>query len=68
MIHDNYHVQWKQCVQYDESIRDLSQFGIRGECFVSKSCLPLTELAASGFNVLSSDADVLSCDSGHCFI
>lgn len=57
---------WGQAVPVDEAIRDLRYIGIRDECFVSSSLLPLRELAALGFS--SKDELDAKCHSGHCFV
>ena len=57
---------WAQAVAIDEAIRDLSQFGMEDECFVYAGCVPLTELAARGFPILSRKGGQ-NCHSGHCF-
>ena len=59
---------WKKAVEYDELSRDLSQFGVKETCFVSDRRIPLAELEKRGFQGHSEDGDLLSCDSGHCFI
>jgi hypothetical protein len=58
---------WKQAVAVDEAIRDLKQVGVRDECFVSSTLLPLRQLAANNFRTL--DQKVVSqCHSGYCFV
>jgi len=72
---------WKQSVEIDEAIRDMSDVGVREKCYVSKTCLPLARLAeldfdtekisvkmkVKGYKVTMGDDDNLSCDSGYCF-
>ncbi len=60
-------VSWLQAVAIDQEIRDLSQFGMRDECFVYAGCIPLTELAARGFPKLTGKKQE-KCHTGHCFI
>jgi len=68
MLHDNHHdTAWRQAVNIDEEIRDLSQFGMRDECFVYAGCIPLTELARLGFPKLER-VQPAQCHSGHCFL
>lgn len=57
---------WAQAVEVDEAIRDLSQFGMRDECYVSHTLIPLAELAERGF-VVSDVEPELQCHSGYCF-
>lgn len=57
---------WFEAVAIDEAIRDLRCVGVKDECFVSQTLIPLRELAARGFNVEEGSEDV-RCHSGHCF-
>ncbi|MCA9130510.1 MAG: hypothetical protein KDB22_25655 [Planctomycetales bacterium] len=59
---------FERAIEFDEASRDMSQFGMREKCFVSKTLMPLVELRANGFEATSSDSQALSCDSGMCFI
>lgn len=65
-LHDNWPTAWAQAVAVDEEIRDLSQFGMRDECFVYAGCIPLKELALKGFPNLAKAEK--KCHTGHCFI
>lgn len=67
-LHDNWPTAWAQAVAVDESIRDLSQFGMQDECYVHASCVPLTELAKAGFPEKKKKDDNQTCFTGHCFI
>ena len=58
---------WAQAVAVDEEIRDLSQFGVRDECFVYQGLLPLRELAAQGFPK-PAKKERTNCHTGHCFL
>lgn len=59
---------WAQTVAVDEVIRDLSQIAVKDRVFVSKTCIPLTQLAAQGFSLGSKeDDDEYACTSGYCF-
>lgn len=58
---------WKQAVEVDKSVRDLSQIGIHDEIYVSHTAESLEDLAANGFTE-GVDKDDWSCDSGYCFI
>lgn len=60
---------WKQAVLIDENIRDMSQLGIKDECFVSASCVPLKDMPARDF--LRDKPTVYlkhECNSGACFL
>lgn len=61
---------WQQAINVDESIRDLSQVGIRQKCFVSKTKIPLKYLPTSVLpGILDGDIEnEYSCDSGYCFL
>lgn len=67
-IHDTDPEGWKKAVEYDELSRDMTQFGIRSECFVSRTLVPLRELADSGFSISGKSSVEYSCDSGFCFV
>lgn len=58
---------WQQAVAVDEIIRDLSCIGVRDECYVSWTLIPLVELAAAGFPNIDGEREEL-CHSGHCFV
>jgi hypothetical protein len=79
MLHDTCAFAWNQAVSIDEMIRDLSQFGMRDECYVYGACIPLTRLAELGFPDLrdreiakqfnlTAIPNIGGCHSGHCFI
>lgn len=55
-----------QAVEVDRAIRDLSQVGVRDECFVCSSLVPLDSLFEG--KELGIDEEDFSCDSGYCFI
>lgn len=60
---------WDQAVEVDESIRDMRQVGIKDECFVSETLIPLKELPAKNF--MRSDPTYFKqhrCNSGVCFV
>jgi len=62
---------WKQAVSVDESVRDWSQIGVRGDVFISNTYMPLNELAELDFDVSDKKKNKekdYSCDSGYCFI
>lgn len=62
---------WEQAVRVDRSIRDMSAWGVDQTAFVSRTTMPLEELARRGFDVsgeLEDDDDDYSCDSGFCFV
>lgn len=69
-MHDNRPADWAQAVLVDEAVRDLSGVGVGDPVFVSKTMIPLRELAERGFDLSdeTEDADGFSCDSGHCFV
>jgi len=62
---------WKQAIEIDESIRNMSQVGIRDEVYVSNTLYSLTELAKNNFFFDNDEKDLeedYSCDSGYCFV
>lgn len=60
---------WKQAVEVDESIRDLSNIGVNDEVYVHNKRIPLTALAELKFEDPDpEDMDNWACTSGHCFI
>ncbi|MDE2096994.1 MAG: hypothetical protein KGL39_07095 [Patescibacteria group bacterium] len=60
---------WEQAVAIDESVRDLTQIGIKDECFVSSTLVPLRRMAELGFHNLKDEPGAADgCHSGHCFI
>lgn len=61
---------WLQAVEVDEAIRDLTQIGIRDECFVFSGCVPLRELEDRDFELGKDfkDKSDKRCVSGHCFL
>ena len=59
---------WEKAKRFDDEARDLSQFGITQQTFCSRSRVSLRELEQRAFSLQGRDADVLSCDSGACFI
>jgi len=69
-MHAERPADWAQAVAVDNEIRDLTCLGIRDECFVSSTLLPLEELARRNFElspeVVEQDAE--ACHSGHCFV
>lgn len=58
---------WSQAVAVDEAIRDLTQIGVRHECFVSSTLIPLRVMAAMNFENLQ-DQELVACHTGHCFV
>ena len=57
---------WEQAVAVDESIRDWSGIGVKRPVFIHKSCTPLRELAAKGFQLDGQPDNEDGCDSGYC--
>lgn len=60
---------WEQAVAVDEAIRDLRQLGVRDECFVSSTLIPLKDLP--GLNFLKGQSELRrkhGCNSGACFL
>jgi len=55
----------RACV-LDACIRDMTQFGITDICYVSSSCIPLSDLRKIGFKA-EDQKDILGCHSGYCF-
>lgn len=58
---------FSQAVAVDNAIRDLTQFGITDECYVSYSLISLTDLVEMDFNVKENKKE-LDCHSGYCFV
>lgn len=58
---------WAQAVTIDDAIRDLTCIGVKDECFVSWTLIPLRDLAAAGFPDIDGEKEEL-CHSGHCFV
>jgi hypothetical protein len=60
---------WEQAVMVDDYIRDMSQLGIKDECFVSETLIPLRDLPGLNFK---RDNQVFfrkhRCNSGVCFV
>lgn len=67
-MHNNRPNDWAQAVAVDEAIRDLSCVGVRDECYVSWTLIPLTELARLGFPDVDGEREAMQCHSGHCFV
>jgi hypothetical protein len=68
-MYDSRPDDWAKAVAVDEAIRDLSSVGVKDECFVSGSLVPLKDLPA--LNFLRSDPTRFKehrCNSGHCFL
>lgn len=65
-LHDSWPSAWEQAVNVDDEIRDLSQFGMRDQCFVYAGCISLRELARLGFPELKRPDK--KCHTGHCFL
>lgn len=59
---------WDQAVAVDESIRDLSQFGVEDECYVSSTLIPLKDLPKIAFKKYDADYTEHRCNSGVCFL
>lgn len=50
-MHDRRPHDWAQAVRVDESVRDMTRYGVREKVFVSKTCIPLTQLADQHFKL-----------------
>lgn len=62
---------WEKAVLVDESVRDLRQIGIKGEVFVSSTCIPLKDLPALNFLDTSATFGKFiehECNSGVCYL
>lgn len=59
---------WAKAVMVDDSVRDLTQIGIKGQVFVSSTCIPLRDLPAMRFRQGAEDYREHRCNSGVCFI
>lgn len=58
---------WDQAVLVDESIRDLSSVGIKEECYVSSSLIPLKDLPGLNFKKFDGDYHNFKCNAGVCY-
>jgi len=68
-MHDNRPGDWRQAVAVDQSIRDMSCLGVKYPAFVSKTLVPLEELAERDFDLGNvRKNDIHSCDTGMCFV
>lgn len=68
-MHDDRPADWGQAVNVDEAARDLTQIGLNKPCFVSKTLIPLTQLAEMNFELPDEvQNDLHQCSSGACFI
>lgn len=69
-MYENRPEAWKQAVNVDESVRDLSQIGVEDDVYVSHAAEPLKQLAENDFETTDDDENLeeRSCDSGYCFI
>ena len=65
-MHDERPDDWKQAVAVDKAVRDWQQIGVKDEVYVSKSLLPLEELAAQNFGADEGEHDEW-CQTGYCF-
>ena len=67
-MHNSRPDDWAKAVAVDEACRDLRGVGIRDQCFVSSTLVPLKNLAAGGFRGDSGAQLDENCQSGYCFI
>jgi len=66
--HDNRPDDWAQAVTIDESCRDLTSIGVKNPCYVSRTMIPLRELAEMNFELVDPiENDLAQCLSGVCF-
>ena len=65
-MHDERPDDWQQAVAVDKAVRDWQQIGVKDEVYVSKSLLPLEELAAQNFGADEGEHDEW-CQTGYCF-
>ena len=56
-MHEYRPEDWKQAVAVDKAVRDWKQIGVNDEVYVSKSLLPLEELAAQNFGADEGEHD-----------
>lgn len=54
-----------QAVAVDETVRDMRQVGVHDTVYVSRACVPLTDLVS---RLHTEDKEEWSCDSGYCFL
>lgn len=59
---------WAKAVLVDDSVRDLTCIGIKGQVFVSSTCIPLRDLPKMNFRQGAEDYREHRCNSGVCFI
>lgn len=69
-MYENRPCDWAQAVAVDEAIRDMSSCGVNSDVYVHRSCIPLKQLPACGFNVGKTEAERerFACTSGYCFL
>lgn len=68
-MHDERPEDWKQAVEVDEAVRDLSQIGVHDEVYVSSTTTSLAELAQREFDISDDAGDKKhACTQGYCFI
>jgi len=71
-MHKHDQAGWRQAVEFDNALRGKHGVpGVNGKCFVSKTCIPLEELAAMNFELPKEYGKTqvdYSCDSGFCFV
>lgn len=68
-MHDRRPQDWLQAVAFDDEVRDLRCIGVKDECYVSYSLIPLRQLAAMGFPAdAERGREDMACHSGHCFV
>lgn len=59
---------WDKAVKIDESIRDMTKFGIKDEVFVSYSCIPLKDMPNLKFKKFDNNYIEHRCNKGSCFL
>lgn len=68
-MHDDRPEDWAQAVAIDNACRNLTQIGINNPCYVSRTLIPLVELAEKGFELDDViENDLQQCQSGACFM
>lgn len=59
---------WEKAVAVDDAIRDLTRVGVRDECFVSATLVPLRDLPDKNFLKGTKEGKEHRCNNGVCFL
>lgn len=59
---------WDKAVAVDEACRDMRKVGVKDECYVSQTLIPLKDLPDKDFLRGTPEGKELRCNSGVCFV